>query len=420
MKFLVLSLLVVACSAVPYNSYSSGSYSSGGYASPSVAKYSSFGGYSNAGAPRIALLLTGGLGGAGYSGISSGLTGGYGFGNGYSGYSGYSGAAAPAYQIVQAAAPAVQTVALQAAPVATVAIAAQPSYQAVSSYGAGYQQRQQTVSNFAGLAQHRSDNFESVVPAAIQQTARTVEYRQIANQEQPIQAQVVEVEPSDNPVHLHFKTRSSTLSVSQAHTPAQPVEVKSESAQDEPQRLSIEVQKPVIQNVREVITPYRQVEQEILPVQESLHTIVAKGEQRQQYHNQQQVNYGAHQQTYSAVQAAPVATVQAVQPVQTIALQAAPAVQTVAVQPVHVEAAPAVAHYQSANYVQAAPAVTTLAISQPSASATHFSTGNNYQTGSQYGARFHSTAPVSTSSYSSSSSSSSYKPVVSKFQKDGY
>lgn len=217
---------MVACTAVPYNSYSSSSYQTG--YTPSVAKFgsfgsSSYGGSYSAGAPRIALLLTGSGLNSGYSGISSGLTGGYGLG--YGNVAGYSaGVAAPSYQIVQA--PAVQTVALQAAPaVQTIALAAQPSYQAVSTYGAGY--RQQAVSNFAGLAQHRSDNFESVVPAAIQQTARTVEYRQIPNQEQPIQAQVVEVEPSDNPVHLHFKTRSSTLSVSQAHTPAQPTEVSS-------------------------------------------------------------------------------------------------------------------------------------------------------------------------------------------------
>lgn len=42
------------------------------------------------------------------------------------------------------------------------------------------------------------------------------------------------------------------------------------------------MRKPVIQELREIITPYRRVVQEILPVQEEIQTIIAKGEPRQQ------------------------------------------------------------------------------------------------------------------------------------------
>ena len=137
-----------------------------------------------------------------------------------------------------------------------------------------------SANNLNLLSVRQGQQFQQVVPAAIQQIARTVEYRALPYQEQPTQAQVVEVEPSDNPVHLHFKSRSSTLSLSQSHTPAAPQETQIAQTQDEPSRLITEVQKPVIQEVREVISPYRQVTQEINPVIESLHTVVTRGEGR--------------------------------------------------------------------------------------------------------------------------------------------
>jgi len=306
-KFVVLSVLVFGCTAVPtasnYGSGYSGSYRSG----------SSFGssglgsGSLQVGAPQQVGLIGGQYGGSYGSGLrsgfgSSGLTVGYGSGlqSGYgsglqSGYgaglqSGYQGASIQTL-------PSVSTVQIQ--PVVSSGLST--GYSGLSSgLNAGYSGYSGNAvasgaqNNFGLLAVHQGQQFEQVVPAAIQQISRTVEYRPFAAQEQPIQAQVVEVEPSDNPVHLHFKTRSSTLSVSQSHEAAQAGEVQSSQAQDEPQRLITEVQKPVIQEVREVISPFRQVTQEINPVVESLHTIVTKGEgYRQQY---QGANIGAQYQ----------------------------------------------------------------------------------------------------------------------------
>lgn len=149
-----------------------------------------------------------------------------------------------------------------AQPAATVAFVAQPAY----SSGATF------------LTQQAGSQRQEVVKAAVQQVGRTVEYKNVPYQEQPIEAQVVEVEPSDNPLHLHFKSRSSSVSLSQSHTPAAPQETQVTSSRDEPSRLVHEVEKPVIQELREVITPYRQVTQEVQPVVESVHTVVSKAE----------------------------------------------------------------------------------------------------------------------------------------------
>ncbi len=66
----------------------------------------------------------------------------------------------------------------------------------------------------------------------------------------------------------------------QSHQGGGPGEVQQTSSEDEPHRLIHEVTKPIIQEVREVITPFRRVIQEIKPVQEEIQTIVARGEAR--------------------------------------------------------------------------------------------------------------------------------------------
>ncbi|OTF73867.1 hypothetical protein BLA29_015159, partial [Euroglyphus maynei] len=47
---------------------------------------------------------------------------------------------------------------------------------------------------------------------------------------------------------------------------------------DEPQRLIHRVTKPIIQEVYELIQPMRKIQQEIMPVQEEVLTIVARGQ----------------------------------------------------------------------------------------------------------------------------------------------
>ncbi|XP_054160413.1 uncharacterized protein LOC128958558 [Oppia nitens] len=79
------------------------------------------------------------------------------------------------------------------------------------------------------------------------------------------------------PVYLTFKTQSSPVYVKQQHRGTKGSYQKSDS-HDEPHKLVHEVVKPVIQELREIITPYRKVVQVIQPVKEEVLTKVHKGE----------------------------------------------------------------------------------------------------------------------------------------------
>jgi hypothetical protein len=219
-------------------------------------------------------------------------------------------AAQPAYQTVAVAQPAYQTVAVAQPQVQTVVQAVQPAVQTVAVA------QPQVYSSAVQQVQHVQQQVP-VVNAAVHQVGRTVEYRAVPFNDEPINPQVVEVEPADQPLHIHFKSRSSTIQLSQEHT-GQPGTVEQTSSQDEPSKVIHEVVKPVIQEVREVVQPYRQLSQEIQPVIENVHTVVSRGEgERRQFVAQQYVP--------QAVQA--VAVQPAVQHVQTVAVQ--PAVQHV-------------------------------------------------------------------------------------------
>jgi hypothetical protein len=95
-----------------------------------------------------------------------------------------------------------------------------------------------------------------------------------------MQPQIVEVDAGQLPLTIHFKSASSNINVVQTHQPSDAGEIKQTSSEDEPHRLVHEVTKPIIQEVREIITPFRRVIQEIRPVQEEIQTIVARGEPR--------------------------------------------------------------------------------------------------------------------------------------------
>lgn len=113
-------------------------------------------------------------------------------------------------------------------------------------------------------------------------TRRTVELKDLAQNYHGGQPQVIEVQPEELPVQVHFRTASSRVNVQQSHQPGVPAQVEHASFQDEPHRVIHEVVKPVIQEVREIIQPYRRVTQEIRPVIEEVHTVVHKGEPRRQ------------------------------------------------------------------------------------------------------------------------------------------
>lgn len=91
---------------------------------------------------------------------------------------------------------------------------------------------------------------------------------------------LVSVEPTVQAVQLLFKSASSPLFVQQKHFGTSSSVYQTTRSQDYPHVLRHEVLKPVLQEVREVIQPYRTVTQEFKPVQEQVNTIIPKGQYR--------------------------------------------------------------------------------------------------------------------------------------------
>ncbi|OTF81328.1 DFP2-like protein [Euroglyphus maynei] len=130
------------------------------------------------------------------------------------------------------------------------------------------------------------------IQAAVQ-TKHTVEMKPVDIPYEDIEPQVIEVEGGALPLEIHFKSSSSRIRVHQTHEAAGAGEVEQTSSEEEPHRLIHEVKKPIIQEVREIITPYRKVVQEIQPVMEEIHTIVAKGEARRNFDRTQTKTRGS-------------------------------------------------------------------------------------------------------------------------------
>ncbi|KAH7644300.1 dfp2-like protein [Dermatophagoides farinae] len=82
------------------------------------------------------------------------------------------------------------------------------------------------------------------------------------------------------PYSIVFRTQSMPVKIKQQHQTLPAPEVEFVRSQEEAHRIKHEVIRPVIQEVHEIIQPYRRVVQEVRPVIENVHTIVAKGEPR--------------------------------------------------------------------------------------------------------------------------------------------
>ena len=82
------------------------------------------------------------------------------------------------------------------------------------------------------------------------------------------------------PLTIYFRSSSSTLKVVQEHMQSKG-DVQHSYSEDEPYILKHSVTKPIIQEVREIITPSRKIVQEIQPVQEEIITIVNRAEDGQ-------------------------------------------------------------------------------------------------------------------------------------------
>lgn len=81
------------------------------------------------------------------------------------------------------------------------------------------------------------NGYGEPVQAAIA-TKRTYEVRpvQIQSDQSPVPS-VVDIQPSEQPVHVLFRTQSSPVLVQQVHTPAQPPEVEKTHSEDPAHRV---------------------------------------------------------------------------------------------------------------------------------------------------------------------------------------
>ncbi|KAI2807972.1 hypothetical protein BLOT_005913 [Blomia tropicalis] len=113
-----------------------------------------------------------------------------------------------------------------------------------------------------------------VIPAAIQ-SHHSVQYYDVPSTGY-IQPTTIEVGANSVPLNILFRSASSHLNVQQYHEGARGDSQETYS-QDEPHYLKHTVKKPIYQEVREIISPYRKITQEIKPVQEEIQTIVARG-----------------------------------------------------------------------------------------------------------------------------------------------
>ncbi len=112
-------------------------------------------------------------------------------------------------------------------------------------------------------------------------TRRTAEVVDVPVPQDVITPQVLIVEPNLLPVTIEFRSQSSPVNINQVHIPGPPGEFKETRSEEEPDRVLHEVVKPVIQEVREIIQPFRRITQQILPVQEEIHSVVARGQRQQ-------------------------------------------------------------------------------------------------------------------------------------------
>nr|XP_027199841.1 uncharacterized protein LOC113793962 [Dermatophagoides pteronyssinus] len=88
---------------------------------------------------------------------------------------------------------------------------------------------------------------------------------------------VVDINSEPLPLTLRFNSHSTRILPIQKHF-SHSGQVYKQNAIDEPDVLIQNIRKPIIQEVREIISPYRQVTQEVRPVQERIQTLIARGQ----------------------------------------------------------------------------------------------------------------------------------------------
>ncbi|KAF7492434.1 hypothetical protein SSS_02658 [Sarcoptes scabiei] len=114
--------------------------------------------------------------------------------------------------------------------------------------------------------------------------------------------QIIEITGYDQPIEIHFKSATSRIYVKQTHE-SLPSDSRTEyeHREEEPKRLVSNIRKPIIQEVHEIISPYRKVLQEIRPVMEEIHTIVSQTEPIRSNHSHSKLKKESNQKNYHRI-----------------------------------------------------------------------------------------------------------------------
>ncbi|KAF7495954.2 hypothetical protein SSS_06070, partial [Sarcoptes scabiei] len=139
-------------------------------------------------------------------------------------------------------------------------------------------------------------DYSSGPLVAAVQTRHSIQTYDVPSTLSAPQALNIEVPSSAPTMNFLMKSRSSNINVESVHEGATG-SFKETSSVDEPYYNRHTVQRPVVQEVREIVTPFRKVVQEVQPVQEEVETILPRGQ------------YQEYQQQLGLAQAAPVAAV---------------------------------------------------------------------------------------------------------------
>ena len=89
---------------------------------------------------------------------------------------------------------------------------------------------------------------------------------------------IIDIIPQSRPLQLHFKSPSNRIRVIQSSIEdheKQTEKQEIERTEEEPRLYYQQIRKPILQQVHEIIMPYRKVIQEIKPVVEQIHTVVS-------------------------------------------------------------------------------------------------------------------------------------------------
>ena len=89
---------------------------------------------------------------------------------------------------------------------------------------------------------------------------------------------IIDIIPQSRPLQLHFKSPSNRIKVIQSSIEdheKQTEKQEIERTEEEPRLYYQQIRKPILQQVHEIIMPYRKVIQEIKPVVEQIHTVVS-------------------------------------------------------------------------------------------------------------------------------------------------